>query len=76
MVLTSTLLMAGLGPLYGKLSDSWGRARIFVIGLVIYAIGSLFSALAWDITSLVIFRAISGIAGSMVMVNGNGQWKW
>ena len=69
MVLMSTGLMAGLGPLYGRLSDIWGRPRMFVLGLVIYSLGSVGSALAWDIGSLIGARVIAGLGGAMVMVN-------
>jgi EmrB/QacA subfamily drug resistance transporter len=69
MVLMSTGLMAGLGPLYGRFSDIWGRPRMFVLGLVIYSMGSVGSALAWDIGSLIGARVIAGLGGAMVMVN-------
>lgn len=50
----------------GRLADMFGRRRIFLIGMVIFALFSLIGALATDAWMLLVSRAIMGIGGSMV----------
>ncbi|MDA8621872.1 MFS transporter [Psychrosphaera sp.] len=45
----------------GWLSDKYGRRRIIVLGLVIFAIGSVIAGLAEDIVTVTIGRAIQGM---------------
>ncbi|TWP37263.1 MFS transporter [Leekyejoonella antrihumi] len=53
-------------PVYGKLADLYGRKPILVIGVVVFLIGSLLSALSWSMTALIAFRALQGLgAGSI-----------
>jgi len=58
--------MAGM-PIFGKLSDMYGRKRFFVFGLVMFLIGSALCGLAQTMTQLSIFRAIQGIGGGALM---------
>lgn len=58
--------MAGM-PIFGKLSDMYGRKRFFVFGLVMFLIGSALCGLAQSMTQLSIFRAIQGIGGGALM---------
>lgn len=54
--LTQALMQMPLG----LASDRWGRKRIIVLGLLVFAIGSLVAALAPSVTWLLIGRAIQG----------------
>jgi len=56
-ILTQTVSM----PIFGKLSDLYGRKRFFLLGLAIFITGSILSGQAQNITELIIFRAIQGI---------------
>ncbi len=56
-------------PLYGKLSDIYGRRLFYIIGIVTFLIGSVLSGMAQDMTELILFRAIQGIGGGAIMVN-------
>lgn len=58
--------MAGM-PLFGKLSDMYGRKRFFIFGLSMFLIGSMLCGLAGSIEQLSIFRAIQGIGGGALM---------
>lgn len=58
--------MAGM-PIFGKLSDMYGRKRFFVFGLILFLIGSILSGTAGSITQLSIYRAIQGIGGGALM---------
>ncbi len=51
-------------PVWGKLSDTWGRKKVYVLGFVVFIIGSVFAGLAWNFPSIIVFRIIQAIAGS------------
>src|SRR6185295_10511297 len=59
---------ASLMLLGGKLGDIWGRRRAFQIGIVIYACGSLLTALSWSVLSLTLgWSVLEGIGAALVM---------
>lgn len=58
--------MAGM-PLFGKLSDMYGRKIFFIAGLTIFLIGSILCGLAVSVEQLIVFRAIQGIGGGALM---------
>jgi EmrB/QacA subfamily drug resistance transporter len=61
-LLTSTISV----PFWGKLSDLYGRKPMFMIGIVIFLIGSALSGLSQNMTELIAFRGFQGIgAGSL-----------
>jgi EmrB/QacA subfamily drug resistance transporter len=51
-------------PIWGKLGDTIGRKKVYLIGFVVFIIGSVLAAFAWDLPSLIVFRIIQAIAGS------------
>jgi EmrB/QacA subfamily drug resistance transporter len=54
-------------PLYGKLSDLYGRRRLFVVSISIFLAGSALCGLAESIGELIAFRALQGIgAGGLI----------
>lgn len=50
-------------PLFGKISDLYGRKRLFQVAICIFLVGSLLAGIAQSFTQLVIFRGIQGIGG-------------
>ncbi len=65
-VLTVFLLVASVAtPILGKLGDQYGKERLLVISLGLFFIGSLGAAAAWNIWSLIGWRAFQG-AGAAV----------
>src|ERR1041384_3966199 len=56
-------------PIYGKLSDIFGRRNLYLIGIGIFLSGSILCGLAQDMTQLIFFRALQGIGGGAMMVN-------
>jgi MFS family permease len=58
-ILTQTVAM----PIFGKLSDLYGRRRFFILGLVIFMVGSIASGAAQNIDELIISRAVQGLGG-------------
>lgn len=60
--------MAGM-PIFGKLSDMYGRKRFFVFGMIVFMAGSMLCGTADSIIELSIYRAIQGIgAGALVPI--------
>lgn len=56
-------------PIFGKLSDMYGRKRFFVFGIVVFMIGSALCGMAQSIAELSIYRAVQGVgAGAMVSI--------
>lgn len=64
-LLTTTVTV----PIAGKLSDSFGRRTLLLIGVAIFAAGSLFSAMAGDVNTLIYARAFQGIGGGIITAN-------
>jgi EmrB/QacA subfamily drug resistance transporter len=50
-------------PLWGKISDLYGRKLIFQIAIITFLAGSLLAGLAQGISELILFRAIQGLGG-------------
>lgn len=61
------LVFAGLLLTTGSLSDRFGRKRALRLGIVLFALGSVASALAGSPTHLIASRAFMGIGGALIM---------
>src|SRR6478735_6906202 len=61
-----TLTLAGLLLLGGTLGDSYGRRKVFVIGVVWFALASLLCGVAPNIEVLIAARALQGVGGAML----------
>src|SRR5688572_20087645 len=67
-VITAYLLTSTTSvPLYGKLSDLYGRKFFFQLAIVLFIIGSLLAGLSQSMTQLIAFRAIQGIGAGGIM---------
>jgi EmrB/QacA subfamily drug resistance transporter len=65
-VLTVFLLVASVAtPILGKLGDQHGKERLLVISLAIFLLGLVGAAAAWNIWSLIAFRAVQGASGAV-----------
>ncbi len=61
--LLSTVIV--LLPL-GRLSDMLGRKKIFLYGIILYTMASLFCAFSFSSVQLIIFRVLQGIGSAMI----------
>ncbi|WP_229888392.1 MFS transporter [Streptomyces nitrosporeus] len=50
-------------PVYGKLSDTFGRKPVLLAGIVLFLAGSLLCAAAWNMAALIAFRVVQGLGG-------------
>jgi EmrB/QacA subfamily drug resistance transporter len=60
------LVFGGFLLLGGRTADLLGRRRVFMVGLVVFTIGSLLCGLAWDEASLIGARAIQGLGAATI----------
>lgn len=62
-LVTSTVTV----PVWGKLSDLYGRRLLYQIGIGMFLLGTLLSGMAGTMTQLIVFRAIQGLgAGALI----------
>ncbi|HZW77188.1 MAG TPA: MDR family MFS transporter [Flavobacteriaceae bacterium] len=54
-------------PMYGKLADIYGRKPILIIGIIIFMVGSAACGVAWNMISLIIFRAVQAVGAGAIM---------
>ena len=67
-VVTAYLLTATSStPLWGKLSDLYGRRLLFQAAITTFILGSLLSGLSQNIDQLIAFRAVQGLGGGGLM---------
>src|SRR5215467_9165985 len=69
-VVTAYLLASTVTvPIYGKLSDIYGRRIFFIGGMIIFLIGSALAGTSQNMTQLIIYRFIQGLgAGGMMPI--------
>jgi MFS family permease len=64
-IVTSYLLsFAVVIPLSGWLGDRFGTKRTFLAALVFFTLGSALGSVAWNVSSLLVFRVLQGIGGA------------
>lgn len=67
-VATAYLLTSAVAtPLYGKISDMYGRKKIFQSAIIIFLIGSALCGLSQNMTQLIFFRGLQGIGAGGLM---------
>ena len=63
-VATAYLLTSAIvTPLYGKISDLFGRKKIFIVSIVLFLLGSVLCGLSQTMSQLIFFRALQGLGG-------------
>jgi EmrB/QacA subfamily drug resistance transporter len=66
-VVTIYLLTATIsGPIYGKLSDLFGRRPIFIFAVSLFIISSILAGLSQQMWQLILFRGLQGLGGGAV----------
>jgi len=55
-----------LVPVYSKLGDMLGRKPVILFGIAVFLLGSILCGAAWDMTSLIVFRALQGIGAGAI----------
>ncbi|MEM9255243.1 MAG: MFS transporter [Pseudomonadota bacterium] len=65
MIATSAAVLVAVG----RLADLIGRRRVILMGVVLAAFSTVLIAVAWDAASLLIARAVQGIATAMILTS-------
>ena len=67
-VVTAFLVVSTIvTPIYGKLSDIFGRRPLFLIAIVLFLVGSILCSFAQDMIQLAAFRAVQGLGAGGLM---------
>jgi EmrB/QacA subfamily drug resistance transporter len=67
-VITAYLLTStATQPLYGKMSDLYGRKKIFMLSIVLFLFGSALCGLSQNLTQLIAFRGVQGLGAGGLM---------
>ena len=67
-VTTAYLIVSTIAtPIYGKLSDIFGRRPLFIIAIIIFVIGSIMASFSTSMIELAVFRAIQGLGAGGLM---------
>ncbi len=66
------LTFGGLMLLGGRLGDTIGRKRTFIVGVALFTIASILCGVAWDETTLVIARLLQGVGAAIASPTGSG----
>ncbi|MCB0879265.1 MAG: MFS transporter [Thermoleophilia bacterium] len=87
-VFTGAMLANAIStPLFGKLSDLYGRRRLYILGVSTFVAGTLVCALAGDMTVLIVGRVVQGVGmgaiiplamaiiADVVPANERGKWQ-
>lgn len=62
-MLASTVMV----PLYGKLSDIYGRKPFYLLGMALFLLGSALSGTSHDMMQLILYRGVQGLGGGAMM---------
>jgi EmrB/QacA subfamily drug resistance transporter len=63
------LVITVLATQVGRLGDMFGRVRMYEAGFLVFVLGSLACALAWNDVSIIGFRILQGIGGAFITAN-------
>jgi len=54
-------------PIYGRLSDVFGRKPVLLVGVGGFLVGSILCGIAWSMVALIVFRGIQGLAAGAIL---------
>ena len=57
-------------PIYGALADMYGRKPLLLAAIALFVLGSVLCGLAWNMVSLIVFRAVQGIGAGALLPLG------
>src|SRR5947209_10079967 len=54
-------------PIYGRLSDLFGRKPVLLVGVGGFLAGSVLCGIAWSMPALIVFRGVQGLAAGAIL---------
>ena len=61
------LAQAVFVPIYGRLSDVFGRKPVLLFGIGVFLVGSVLCGLAWSMVMLIVFRGVQGVGAGAII---------
>ncbi len=68
-IIAYTLTLTGLVPIFGRISDIIGRKKLFLSGVSVFALASLFCAYSVSMEGLILGRVLQALGGAMITSN-------
>src|SRR5689334_4757084 len=65
-LLSYQLSNIGLSVIFGRISDLWGREKIFALGFLVFAVSSLLCGFSRNAVELILARFVQGVGGAML----------
>jgi len=65
-LLSYQLSNIGLSVVFGRISDLWGREKMFALGFFVFAVSSLLCGLSHSVLQLIVARFVQGVGGAML----------
>jgi EmrB/QacA subfamily drug resistance transporter len=65
-LLSYQLSNIGLSVIFGRISDLWGREKMFALGFLIFAVSSLLCGFSQTVLQLILARFVQGVGGAML----------
>jgi EmrB/QacA subfamily drug resistance transporter len=65
-LLSYQLSNIGLSMIFGRISDLWGREKMFALGFLVFAISSLLCGSSQTVLQLIVARFVQGVGGAML----------
>jgi EmrB/QacA subfamily drug resistance transporter len=65
-LLSYQLSNIGLSVIFGRISDLWGRERMFALGFLVFAVSSLLCGFSRNAMELILARFVQGVGGAML----------
>ncbi|MFC4944720.1 MFS transporter [Pseudonocardia sp. GCM10023141] len=69
VVVSYLLVVTVLATQVGRLGDMYGRVRMYQAGFLVFVIGSLLCALAWNAAAIIAFRIVEGVGAALIAAN-------
>jgi EmrB/QacA subfamily drug resistance transporter len=65
-LLSYQLSNIGLSVIFGRISDLWGREKMFALGFLVFAVSSLLCGFSQTVLQLIVARFVQGVGGAML----------
>ncbi|TMA68090.1 MAG: MFS transporter [Deltaproteobacteria bacterium] len=65
-LLSYQLSNIGLSVIFGRISDLWGREKMFALGFLVFAVSSLLCGFSQTVLQLIAARFVQGVGGAML----------
>src|SRR5262245_23072130 len=72
-LLSYQLSNIGLSVIFGRISDLWGREKMFALGFLVFSVSSWLCGLSQTVVQLVLARFVQGVGGAMLQSSSRAR---